>query len=115
MIQPEVERRIAGSCERTQTGTAIIPLQACRKSLPYEEYYRLCTLISPEVRKDNTFVSEEYMEYIRQKAVISTETTKAVSNKAIDTTLRVGGITDGSKSYGRMVDLLLEYRFYVQK
>ena len=36
MIQPEVERRIAGSCERTQTGTAKIPLQACRKSLPYE-------------------------------------------------------------------------------
>lgn len=36
MIQPEVERRIAGSCERTQTGTAIIPLQACHKSLPYE-------------------------------------------------------------------------------
>ena len=36
MIQPEFERRIAGSCERTQTGTAIIPLQACRKSLPYE-------------------------------------------------------------------------------
>lgn len=36
MIQPEVERRIAGSRERTQTGTAIIPLQACRKSLPYE-------------------------------------------------------------------------------
>lgn len=89
-------------------------LSACRKSLPYEEYYRLCTLISPEVRKDNTFVSEEYMEYIRQKAVISTETAKAVSNKAIDTTLRVGGITDGSKSYGRMVDLLLEYRFYIQ-
>lgn len=36
MIQPEVERRIAGSCERTQTGTANLPLQACRKSLPYE-------------------------------------------------------------------------------
>ena len=115
MIQPEVERRIAGSCERTQTGTVNLPLQACRKSLPYEEYYRLCTLISPEVRKDNTFVSEEYMEYIRQKAVISTETAKAVSNKAIDTTLKVGGITDGSKSYGRMVDLLLEYRFYIQE
>ena len=90
-------------------------LSACRKSLPYEEYYRLCTLISPEVRKDNTFVSEEYMEYIRQKAVISTETTKAVSDKAIDTTLKVGGITDGSKSYGRMVDLLLEYRFCIQE
>ena len=36
MIQPEVERRIAGSCERTQTGTVNLPLQACRKSLPYE-------------------------------------------------------------------------------
>lgn len=36
IIQPEVERRIAGSCERTQTGTVNLPLQACRKSLPYE-------------------------------------------------------------------------------
>lgn len=36
MIQPEVERGIAGSCERTQTGTVNLPLQACRKSLPYE-------------------------------------------------------------------------------
>lgn len=36
MIQSEVERRIAGSCERTQTGTVNLPLQACRKSLPYE-------------------------------------------------------------------------------
>lgn len=36
MIQPEFERGIAGSCERTQTGTAKIPLQACHKSLPYE-------------------------------------------------------------------------------
>ncbi len=36
MIQPEVERRIAGSCERTQTGTVNLPLQACRKSLPCE-------------------------------------------------------------------------------
>ena len=36
MIQPEFERGIAGSCERTQTGTTKIPLQACSKSLPYE-------------------------------------------------------------------------------
>lgn len=36
MIQPEFERGIAGSCERTQIGTANLPLQACRKSLPYE-------------------------------------------------------------------------------
>lgn len=36
MIQPEVERRIAGSCERTQTGTVNLPLQAYRKSLPCE-------------------------------------------------------------------------------
>lgn len=36
MIQPEVERGIAGSCERTQTGTVNLPLQACHKSLPYE-------------------------------------------------------------------------------
>ena len=29
-------RMIAGSCERTQTGAVNLPLQACRKSLPYE-------------------------------------------------------------------------------
>jgi hypothetical protein len=88
-------------------------LSACRRSLPYEEYYRLCTLISPAVREDNTFVSDEYLEYIKSKAVIPTETTQAVSTKAIDTTLKVGGVSDGSQSYGRMVDLLLEYRFCV--
>lgn len=36
MIQPEFERGIAGSCERTQTGTVKIPLRDCRKSLPCE-------------------------------------------------------------------------------
>ena len=89
-------------------------LSACKKSLPYEEYLRLCGLVSPLVRQDNTFVSEEYMEYIRQKAVIPTEKTQAVSSKAIDVTLKIGGVSDGKKSYGRMVDLLLEYRYYVK-
>ncbi|MGN0638209.1 MAG: DUF3810 domain-containing protein [Huintestinicola sp.] len=90
-------------------------LSACKRSLPYDEYLRLCSLVSPLVRQDNTFVSEEYMEYIRQKAVIPTEKTQAVSAKAIDTTLKIGGVSDGKKSYGRMTDLLLEYRYYVRE
>ena len=89
-------------------------LSACRKALPREEYDRLRSLIAPQVYKDNTFVSEEYMEYIRQKAVIPTEKTQAVSAKAIDVTLKVGGIPDGGQSYGRMVDLMLEYRYYIE-
>ncbi|MBP0957749.1 MAG: DUF3810 domain-containing protein [Oscillospiraceae bacterium] len=90
-------------------------LSACKKSLPYEEYLSLCSLVSPLVSRDNTFVSEEYMEYIRQKAVIPTEKTQAVSAKAIDVTLKIGGVSDGRRSYGRMVDLLLEYRYYVKE
>ncbi|MCI7767260.1 MAG: DUF3810 domain-containing protein [Oscillospiraceae bacterium] len=89
-------------------------LSACRKALPSNEYDRLRSLIAPQVFKDNTFVSEEYMEYIRQKAVIPTEKTQAVSAKAIDVTLKIGGISDGRQSYGRMVDLMLEYRYYIE-
>lgn len=89
-------------------------LSACRTALSNDEYLRLCSLVSPLVISDNTFVSDEYMEYI-QKSVIATEKTQAVSAKAIDVTLKIGGVSDGRRSYGRMTDLLLEYRYYVKE
>ena len=51
----------------------------------------------------------EVKEKIEEKAVIPTETVSAVSEKAMDTTLKVNGVNDGKKSYGRMVRLLLDY------
>mgnify|MGYP004659762797 FL=1 len=50
MIQPEFERGIAGSCERTQTGTAKIPLKpaakACHmKSLVFQQQSFNCKTV----------------------------------------------------------------------
>ncbi|MBQ7990473.1 MAG: DUF3810 domain-containing protein [Oscillospiraceae bacterium] len=74
-----------------------------------EDIYMLRSLLTSQVAKDNTFVSEEYMKQVEEKAVVSTEVMNEVADTAIDTTLRVNGISDGSKSYGRMVTLLLMY------
>lgn len=74
-----------------------------------EDIYMLCSLLTEEVAKDNTFVSEEYMREVEEKAVVPTEVMNEVSHTAIDTTLKVNGIEDGEESYNRMVTLLLMY------
>ncbi|MBR4224258.1 MAG: DUF3810 domain-containing protein [Oscillospiraceae bacterium] len=74
-----------------------------------EDIYMLRSLLTEQVAADNTFVSEEYMRQVEEKAVVSTEVMNEVSDTAIDTTLKVNGITDGSASYGRMVTLLVMY------
>ncbi|MCC8043156.1 MAG: DUF3810 domain-containing protein [Oscillospiraceae bacterium] len=73
--------------------------------------HELYTLISDKVLADNQFVSEEFRETVEEKAVISSETAAKVSDTAMDTTLKLNGVTDGKQSYGRMVDLLLEYYY----
>ncbi len=90
-------------------------LNAVKKNADYDEFLRLCYLISDKVRKDNIFVSEEFRKKVEQKAVIPTETVSAISETAMDTTLKLNGVTDGKKSYGRMVNLLLEYHCYIEK
>lgn len=88
---------------------------AVKKNASYDEYIRLANLIDLQVFEDNYFVSEEYLKEVEEKSVVSTETASVVSEKAMDTTLKIGGVTDGKKSYNRMVDLLLEYRYYIQE
>ena len=66
------------------------------------------------VSYDNTFVSEEFRQHVEEKAVISTKTVSAVSNKAMETSLKLNGVSDGKKSYGRMVNLLLEYHYCIE-
>ncbi|MDE6593282.1 MAG: DUF3810 domain-containing protein [Oscillospiraceae bacterium] len=79
------------------------------KNAAPEEATRLRRLIAPRVYDDNIFVSVEVKKKIEEKAVIPTETVSAVSEKAMETTLKANGVTDGKKSYGRMVRLLLDY------
>ncbi len=45
------------------------------------------------------------------RGLISSKTVAEVSDKAMEASLRLNGVEDGKKSYGRMVDLLLNYYF----
>ncbi len=85
-----------------------------KKNVSEAELNRLRSLISPLVYSDNTFVSEEYRQTVEQKAVISTKTASAVSDRAMEAALKFNGVSDGKKSYGRMVNLLLEYRYCIK-
>ena len=84
-----------------------------RKNASANEVNRLRSRISPMVSYDNTFVSEEFRQHVEEKAVISTKTVSAVSNKAMEASLKLNGVSDGKKSYGRMVNLLLEYHYCI--
>lgn len=90
-------------------------LNAVYANASESDIIRLCNMISNEVRRDNIFVSDDYLKKIEEKAVISTKTVNAVSVKAMETTLKLNGVSDGKKSYGRMVNLLLEYHYYIEE
>lgn len=86
---------------------------AVKENCSPAETARLRSLISPAVSADNRFVSEEFKEVVEQKAVIPTKTVSAASEVAMETTLKLNGVSDGKKSYSRMVDLLLEYYYCI--
>lgn len=65
--------------------------------------------VYPTVRRDNIFVAEEEWERINGKAVLNTDTVNQVTDKLVDTSLKVNGVSDGKISYSRVVKLLLQY------
>ncbi len=80
--------------------------------MKYEGYTDIQLLpINELVINDDIFVEYEYLERLEKEAVIPTEVVSEVSEAAIDTSLKLNGVSDGSKSYGRMVDLLLSYYY----
>lgn len=82
------------------------------KLMKYEEYSDIQLLqINELVINDDIFVEYEYLEKLEEEAIISTEVISEVSETAIDASLKLNGVSDGSKSYGRMVDLLLSYYY----
>lgn len=74
-----------------------------------KETYLAQPVISEQVKADNIFVSDKEWDRINSKAVIDTETVDKVSDIVVDTTLKVNGVQDGSISYSRVVELLLQY------
>ncbi len=70
-------------------------------------------LISPKVWQDlYCYVPEDYWEEHEEEELISTEIMQEAASTAIDTSLKLNGVEDGEKSYGRMVNLLLDYYLY---
>lgn len=55
--------------------------------------------------------NSEYWEAVEEAddTVFDTQTVSEISEKALETNLQLNGVEDGLESYGRMVDLLLDY------
>ena len=68
-----------------------------------------CPAVAQAVKADDIFLTEEAWEQVEEKAVVETAVVKAASNQFTQTTLVANGVSDGMKSYGRVVQLLLEY------
>lgn len=57
--------------------------------------------------------NSDYWQTVQEedKGLISSKTVAEVSDKAMEVSLKLNGVEDGKKSYGRMVDLLLNYYY----
>lgn len=74
-------------------------LNAYYPEVPLEEYLRVYSLIDPIVVEHNRYASEYWSQFDTPVA--------EVSNAINDTYLKINNQTDGTKSYGRMVDLVI--------
>lgn len=55
--------------------------------------------------------NREYWKSVEEKedTVFNSESVAAVSDKAMETSLKANGVDDGKRSYGRMVDLMIDF------
>lgn len=60
---------------------------------------------------DMVFLTDEAWEEVEADAVFDTEIVNKVSDEFIDTNLTINGVSDGIKSYSRVVTLLLKYYY----
>ena len=61
------------------------------------------------VYEDNTFVLKEVFDEIEEASPVTTEQMDKLSTSFTNATLNANGVSDGMASYGRVVDLLLQY------
>ena len=74
-------------------------LNAYYPEVEYEEYISVYSLVHPVIKEHNRNASEFWSKYNTPVA--------EVSNAINDTYLKINNQTDGTKSYGRMVDLVI--------
>lgn len=73
------------------------------------ETYESHPAISETVQRDSEFLSDEAWQDVESHKLFRTETVRAAADTAVDTTLKVNGVSSGKESYSRVVRLLLEY------
>jgi len=71
--------------------------------------YARHTAISDTVMADKIFLTSEAWQQVEEKAVLDTEVVKQAADTFLNTTLTLNGVSDGTKSYSRVVQLLLQY------
>ncbi len=71
--------------------------------------YAMHPKIGDQVYGDDLFLTAEAWEEVEEKAVVDTAVVKKASNQFTEATLKINGVEDGMRSYGRVVQLLLEY------
>ncbi len=79
-----------------------------------ETINRIWSLVDEQVWEDNVFVEQSIIDEIEEKSIFTSEKASAFSDTAIDTSLKLNGVSDGKQSYGRMVNLLLDFYFSEQ-
>ena len=65
--------------------------------------------ITKQILGDTTFVLPEQWDRIEEGAVLDTETVEKASDVFVETSLQLNGVSDGMKSYSRVVELLILY------
>lgn len=65
--------------------------------------------VSEQVKADAIFLSQEAWDEVEAKSPLKTETVNSYTDSAMETSLKLNGVTNGMKSYGEVVLLLLDY------
>lgn len=74
-----------------------------------EKIYRAHVRISDGVADDNVFLTRESWQEVERAAVVQTSTVRKVSDKLMDTTLKLNGVEEGMLQYNNVVGQLLLY------
>lgn len=74
-----------------------------------QNIYQSHVRISDGVANDNIFLTRENWQTVEKTAVVKTATVRKVSEKLMDTTLKLNGVEEGVLQYNNVVNLLLAY------
>ena len=75
-------------------------------SLTEEQYYEFLAVLGEDVIYD---INESHRIFREAQSTKTGSAAAKVSDAAMEASLRLNGVSDGTKSYGRFVDLLLNY------